>query len=192
MMDNGSGKLHITQEYLFTDYGNSPSHEPNGNLRAARLFPLLRFTFSNATKQENTPKYIRIDYRLELFLDQHLSRPSEALLGYGPSPGQAGIFADNDDPNTFLAAPPIVPPMLGLDNIFDRGEKPLKYEIIGHGLDKGRRADWDNIHYWANSPIEGTPRATTLGNPSTNQKMCRGHGFAPFPKQFLFRVRSDI
>jgi hypothetical protein len=150
LTSSGNSKLRIEQEYVFTNYSNTPSHEPSGKLQAARFYPLAHFSFSKSDSESDAPQYIRLDFRLELSCLPWLTTGmglEEVLKIYKDvdHPNQAGIFLDAVDPNMLLA----------LDNpkdqIFAKAEKPLRYEVIGQGLMHGSSKDWDNIHQWGMS-----------------------------------------
>lgn len=168
VLDQGSGKLTVVQQYLFTNYSDRPSHEPSGTLNAARLYPLLYFSFSKPEKIEKAPKYVRVDYRLELALDTQLDNvPKQGLSWTDPASlivwntlSQAGIFKDNDNLNYKLLHD-IYALGRGQNAIFDREEKPLKFEVIGQGLNHGNSGKWDNIHFWSykNNELPSTPGA---------------------------------
>src|SRR5262249_36812944 len=51
--------------------------------------------------------------------------------------------------------------------LFDQAEKPVPFELLGRGLERGAKADWDNIHQWGTAgsalsrlpPVPGTPHS---------------------------------
>lgn len=167
--------LSITQTYLFTDYKETPAHEPSGALAAARLFPLIKTNF--ITKQpfdknaETATRInsIRIDYKFQPRLDAFLlpeekavslikdlptttGNKEEIIKILKAKPQQAGVFIDEESPDIWSG-------MNGIESVvFKAAEKPLIYEIGGVGLAKGmpfftdetnvNRKAWDNIHWW--------------------------------------------
>src|SRR5687768_2081469 len=137
---DGTEKLAVIQEYLFTSYGKDPPHEPGHVLDAARLFPLLHFVYLPG-KLENeaiTPKYLRADYRLHLSLDKFLDKEKNLTR----ADNHAGIFRDNENLPPPIVTYFVVPGVHSahiphLEDIFAAGEKPLQFEVIGPGLTDG-------------------------------------------------------
>jgi hypothetical protein len=82
--------LRVTQTYLFTNYDNSPSHEPSGLLRAARLYPMVQFEFIPGNRQSPPPRYFRADFRIEF----NLGQLSSSLNSEPGVSHQAGVFKD--------------------------------------------------------------------------------------------------
>jgi hypothetical protein len=70
--DKESQPLSITQRYIFTNYSNSPSHEPSGILTVARLYPLLKFSYKGAPSEPKLPTFVRVDYRIESSIEMGL------------------------------------------------------------------------------------------------------------------------
>ncbi|MEV0774066.1 hypothetical protein [Nocardia salmonicida] len=169
--------LGLRQQYLFTDYGKDPPHEPGGVLDAARIFPLLTFWLPPVSdRRSRYPRYLRVDFRIDVAIDNI----DEMTLATGRKPGgiqrnRAGMFRDSDkDPNLaavglraagqFLFPDAQVSP---LRSIFAAVEKPLRYEVATGGLIDGVRPPgwdpkdtWDNLHFWAaNRGYISTPGA---------------------------------
>lgn len=175
--------LTIEQSFIFTKYGKDPAHEPGGVLPAARVFPLIKFSYGG-----KKIKSIRFDYRLHVSLDILLGRDSAldpqldtGLLGKLKPGGEeglkrivklltalrpmlAGIFRDTDE----------IPSSADTEDIFFAVEKPVLREVVGYGLKKGIPGDkvsettdhgnqiapgdaatWDNIHMWSNRRLAG-------------------------------------
>jgi hypothetical protein len=138
--------LTITQSFIFTKYGKDPAHEPGGVLPAARVFPLIKFSYGG-----KKVKSIRFDYRLHVSLDILLGRDSaldpqldtgllKKLKAGGEEglkkivgqlsrmrPMLAGIFRDTDE----------LPPGTDTEDIFFAVEKPVLREVVGYGLKRG-------------------------------------------------------
>lgn len=153
------GKLRVTQTFLFTKYDKEPPHEPGGVLRAARIFPLIRFELiepdaTSASKEEHhLVKSARVDYRFHLSMDG-------PHRGTDDRPNLAGVFKDEED----LDWGAVVVWFLAdrakaySRGVFKAGEKPLVKEIAAYGLFEGgnlvRRTGskepvccWDNVHW---------------------------------------------
>jgi hypothetical protein len=142
----GSGDLEITQEYLFTLYNNTPAHEPTTTLSAARFYPLLHFSYKPGDKKdEHVLTSLRADYRLHITIDQYLDRTRNEP----GKPNQAGVFKDTTHPSKTEVA------LVGLSGIFERLEKPLRYEIVSDGIVFGSTGTYDNIHQWGVQRTEG-------------------------------------
>jgi hypothetical protein len=162
VLNDDVGKLKVLQHYVFTEYSNSPSHEPLGVLTAARFYPLVRFEFSKAKKAH--AMYLRVDYRIEWDFNQYLDSPTRPMVN---SIAQAGIFLDEDFPSRVEgAARSIIPGLKKVETIFKQAEKPLRFEVIGQGLRKSERGvsepgDWDSIHQW---PLQPMPRQQSRDN----------------------------
>ncbi len=162
-------KLLVTVRYILTKYSLTPAHEPGGLLSAARLFPLVTHALidSNGQATEDPDfRSVRFDYRINYSLDVFLSAPDPKTFKAGTrqlstkewiailhKPQQAGLFRDSE----VLDYPP--------EKNFYAVEKPLVYEVVGHGLNDGvpgsigpegpdnstqviHRTTWDNIHWW--------------------------------------------
>jgi hypothetical protein len=140
-----SGELFIEQDYIFTEYSNTPSHEPSGNISAARLYPRIGFRISPSGSKESAPDFVRIDYRMQLELSS-LDSPQRLRRNRSdPFYSQAGVFGDNDNFDLTSAVRTANEP----DNeLFDIAEKPLIYEVIVTGIKSGSKGEVDNIHYW--------------------------------------------
>jgi hypothetical protein len=136
-------RLTVTQRYLFGAYSKNPPHEPGAVLTAARLFPLLEFTFTPGPENTPGPSYFRADFRFDFALN-------------GDGPDLAGVFRDGETVPAarFSSRPPfIVKPALA--DVFAGGEKPLHHEFIGPGLRESHvpigtispdPQTWDNYH----------------------------------------------
>ena len=155
--DSDDDYLTITQSFIFTKYGKEPAHEPGGVLNAARIFPLVKFSYGG-----KKVKSIRVDYRFEVALDllldpflntgatkgmlrhPHLdTAPTIGLVDPGPTklvqffklfkflarvrPMLAGIFRDKEE----------APASVKTEDIFYAAEKPVPWEVIGRGLIDG-------------------------------------------------------
>ncbi len=145
----------LTQTYVFTSYSASPNHEPSAQLRAARFYPLLTFSFTPSS--DPPPVYFRADYRVELAFSRELVTP----MSPGPQgPIQAGVFADDDEvfKATSVTRLKILASLLKTDALFRHAEKPVIYELRGIGLRSGSAGsvagDWDNVHLW---PLQSRP-----------------------------------
>ena len=138
-------KLDIEQSYVFTDYSKTPSHEPGGVVTGARLYPLVKFSYRGGATELPPVRFLRFDFRNAISIDPTLTGPK------GPATwvNLGGIFTDYDSLG--------IPPTLG--NIFERGEKPLRREVIGMGMLLGGAGDWDNIHQWGTTDLPATPGA---------------------------------
>jgi hypothetical protein len=162
-------RLAVSQRFRFSPYGNSPPHEPSGNLTAARCHPMMQYNLvSNPLVDKRRTYYrvakIRFDYRLHLFIDRHYSSPN-TLPQIGNS---AGLFADEESISRSDSI---------ADLIFSAIEKPLVREVATWGLYEGTNfvgersgqptdatpRAWDNIHWWGargqNQPIISAPGA---------------------------------
>jgi hypothetical protein len=159
--------LLIEQSYRFSAYGADPPHEPTGQLLAGRIFPYVKFSTLNPKI-----KSIRIDYRMNVVFDRPVFVTNgESIDGISwphwtnLSPqAQAGVFRDNDElprPSYFPGATALgsLVPQFAADQVFAAAEKPIQYEILGHGLLDGvpgklvssgmiTPITWDNIHIW--------------------------------------------
>jgi hypothetical protein len=154
--------LDIMQQYLFGNYGKNPPHEASGLLDAARIFPLTYFSFPKVVKPHLPyPKYCRIDYRLDVNLDNITSEDTAAqrIPDIVDPANKAGIFRDRE------AAPDFGEVLDdGVYALFDGFEKPVPYELASYGLVAGmpvdgveRRSTWDNIHIWPARQRIATP-----------------------------------
>jgi hypothetical protein len=150
----GSDLVMITQHYQFGDYGTNPPHEPGGLVQAARVLPLVSFRCSEGIN------YIRIDYRFHYELGSYI--PDWSISSPVPASNQAGVFRDRER----LSAGAFPVPHEG--DIFQAGEKPVRYEIVGPGLVRGQSiingvpGTWDNIHQWnakSSGDLPATPGA---------------------------------
>ena len=144
--------LVIEQSFIFTKYGKDPAHEPGGILPAARVFPLIKFSYGG-----KKVKSIRVDYRfdigLDLLLDPFLDTGVMKNLSSGPGkewlvkhlkdkrPMLAGIFRDHD----------ALPASVKTEDIFYAGEKPVVWELVGRGLINGIPGDKLTPHTVARS-----------------------------------------
>ena len=142
--------LVVEQEYLFTDYGKDPPHEPGAVVNAARIYPLLTFRYPRTAPGATAFNYIRVDYRLAISLEEFFASVLPARNAAVPAQRSAvGLFSDAK-----TAFPPTV------SGLFDRIEKPVPYEILSEGLDWGEQSYWDNIHQWpAGEELPATPGA---------------------------------
>lgn len=162
LLNGSNARLTVTQRYMFTPYGNYLSHEPSGQMKAARLYPLLHFAYEGDKQATRPLRYLRVDYRCELTIDRTLKRDeataAQAFREFAPN--QGGVFLDREPGPTLggIAAK-------GSKGVFEAGEKPLLWEIIGQGLLRGGMGDWDNYHQWGAQPeadlpiTPGTPHA---------------------------------
>jgi len=149
-LDTGSQPLSVQQDYLFTDYGKDPPHEPAGVIDAVRIYPLLSFRYPASTAGARLLDYIRVDYRLALTVEQFVGDATNVRKGT-EFQDQIGVFRDGE----VLKFP------YGIDEVFDAGEKPVKWELLGEGLDWGTKSQWDNIHQWAvGKTLPETPGAS--------------------------------
>lgn len=153
--------LRIDQIFLFSKYSNSPSHEPSGDLRAARLFPLVKFRLIRNENVDRTKKVsrvlsIRVDYRLHLRLDatHDLKKLEQMEKNRG---NRSGLFRDRDS-GAFARgwAGSVLEPNMS-DIVFEAVEKPLVNEVVAPGLRDGQSSYsehgrtvvcWDNVHQW--------------------------------------------
>jgi hypothetical protein len=136
--DSDDDYLVIDQSFIFTKYGKNPAHEPGGILEAARVFPLLKFSYGG-----KKIKSIRVDYRFDIALDL-LSDPflntdvmkilprvqgKEWLIKHltEERPMLAGVFRDQDELLTGVKT----------EDVFYAGEKPVLRELVAYGLKKG-------------------------------------------------------
>lgn len=157
----------LTQRYLLTAANNQPAHEPSGQLKSTRLYPLLEITLPPFVgfDTDSVIEEIRVDYRIEFALDSLKTKVS----GYVPSmpfpgapmgqihkssvptgtvgPNQAGLWRDRDDG----------PSGLDVTGVFAAAEKPLMWEVIGQGITKGVGDKWDNVHHWPRLPNRKQP-----------------------------------
>ena len=114
--------------------------------KAARLYPLLRFEYPlNSDKDKNKLKALRVDYCLQLSIERF-----QGNLTYQSNPlNQAGIFRDQESLEFITGGiPNIMNSGLTAGAVFKSAEKPLIYEVIANGLQRGHPGDWDNIHQW--------------------------------------------
>jgi len=153
---NDSQPLTLTQRYILTKESLKPYHEPLGVLTAARLYPIVQFSYKGLKDEKKPLNYLRIDYRFEFRLDPQIGERHT-----GPDLQQSSVVLDPDDlasgfkghvkaitsPITATGTPPI-------EQAFDRAEKPLETEMIGKGLNynpisgRAEKGDWDNVHVW--------------------------------------------
>jgi hypothetical protein len=182
----GTDQLTITQTYQFAPWGLDPPHEPGGILPAARLLPLVKVHCDQVDgRRDPDVRYIRIDYRLNYAL-QSLDPPATDLYTLASDPlrglpgtdasNQAGIFRDVEGSPPLLNATVsgielVVTPLIHslihpstLNQVFAAGEKPLTYEVLGHGLGRGSAYSptgstwsWDNSHQWPSSTTGTLP-----------------------------------
>lgn len=153
--DKDDDHLFVEQSYIFGKYGKDPAHEPGGVLEAARILPLVKFSYGG-----KKIKSIRIDYRFEISLDLFLYRDSgtlmlDPLLDTGvlkkvlkniprdeikkrliqqlkdKRPTLAAIFRDTEQ----------FPDLPRTDDVFDAYEKPVLWEIVAYGLKNGIPGD---------------------------------------------------
>lgn len=156
-----SSKLEIIQSFIFTDYNNTPKHEPSGGLMAARIFPIIKITYGN--EDDGYIDSLRIDYRFHLKLDGNLdTKPSEVyskIIKYNSErnqlknfPNQAGVFKDEEHVQSVIKV--IRTQNRDPNAVFSATEKPLPIEIGSIGLLNGTNiindhmTGWDNIHWW--------------------------------------------
>ena len=159
--------LTITQTYLFSYYKKRPAHEPSGELKATRLFPLIKTQFiepsnppfdKNATIQTKINS-IRIDYKFHLCLDTYLYTDNELRKRVNATTNAQWDEKQKQHPASYTADKLIIlkdkPQQAGVfidresvsyikgglggaeDAVFEAAEKPLIYEIGGIGLAKG-------------------------------------------------------
>jgi hypothetical protein len=165
-------RLTISQLFLFSRYGNSPAHEPSGNLPAARFHPMISYTFTPNDKVDRRVKYcriasIRFDYRMHLYLDPFKEKDSRA----DPRGNQVGLFRDSDE---HVGVGTVIGKgwwRLSADKgvsraVFKAAEKPAVLEVIVPGLHAGfpfiqkgkeRVMAWDNVHWWGAREGEDLP-----------------------------------
>jgi hypothetical protein len=163
LLEGSNGRLTVTQRYVFTRYGNYLSHEPSGELKAARLYPLLHFFYEGDPRSTTRLRYVRVDYRCELTVDRKWVRRAEASAARAFrdfAANQGGVFRDREPgPSVGGIA------RRGALGVFEAAEKPLLWEILGQGLVRGHKGDWDNYHQWGaqaetDLPVApGTPHA---------------------------------
>jgi hypothetical protein len=194
LFEDGRGKsgfLTVRQQILFTDYSNSPSHEPAGSVpggavTATRFFPLLSFEYTD----DGYVNSIRADFYVHLRLDGSVDAslaPSTYNSLNRAFPNQAGVFKDDDS-----QLGPFRQMSSGEQDLqfaFDALEKPIKTEICSLGLVHGSkslrlppnsllsvldeqdqnekgiesgREGWDNIHWWG-SRGKGNPIISAIG-----------------------------
>lgn len=138
----------IEQLTLFTPYGKDTAHEPGGILRAARIYPMIRFNAPRIEfgKKLNDP-YNRIT-AIRVLFRMRFQVQGSALEN------MAGIFRDKDDLGLASLEGAAIK---GPGNIlFSRAEKPLISEVVGRGVIGGTaftrrggdKLGWDNIHQW--------------------------------------------
>ncbi|MBJ6128507.1 hypothetical protein [Microvirga splendida] len=156
--------IRFWQRYFFTSYGATPSHEPSGNVPAARFYPILDFevVFPDLIDEIYKVAEVRVDFRIESGLDSFTqNKPSGLAMAMAEGrfvthkstgtvgDNQAGLFRDSDSPGG-----------LSVSGIFARAEKPLLWEVIAQGIRDGKPGDWDNIHQWpvfADGSLPPTP-----------------------------------
>jgi hypothetical protein len=161
--DDDDDVLAIEQSFIVTPYGKDPVHEPGGVLEAARLFPLVKFSYGGRRVAS-----IRVDYRFQVSLDifwgvsKSLLKTAEKLSAgkfvervRAQRPMLMGMFRDSE-------TPPLAP---FTTFIFDGVEKPVLHEVTTYGLKRGMPGEgtppfeeeewstWDNLHWWANVRI---------------------------------------
>jgi hypothetical protein len=135
-------KIRFRPTFVFTGYGKDPSHEPGGSLRAARLYPMLRFSLESQTRKKKDPNYRRVT-AIQVLFRLHI------VLAEGKKIwNQAGVFFDYDDAATKSGTAVGLARMKPGALFFSRAEKPLIYEIAGKGVVRGAVSQWDNIHQW--------------------------------------------
>ena len=177
-----SQKLRITQKYIFTDYSDTPAHEPTGGINAARLHPLT--TVSYPDKNDGYVASIRVDYRLHLNLDTY-AMLTRTGAGHGHHSTTINIYSrvTKDDLNNHVGLfkdldEPSAKGIAGAEKaVFESAEKPIVAEVIGDGLIRGsniasieritlkntertEQNTWDNIHWWG---AGGNIHASTPG-----------------------------
>jgi hypothetical protein len=180
-------QLSVEQSYRFSAYGTDPPHEPTGQLPAGRIFPYVKFSTFNPKIRS-----IRIDYRMNLvFTRPTLVKEGESIYGISAPVSintipqtQAGVFRDEDSLPLGATIPGL--PEIGkaltsrkfaTEAFFTAAEKPVQYEILGHGLLDGvagklvrgsgflRPLTWDNIHVWPKQEkLPSTPGAFHAGH----------------------------
>lgn len=108
----GSQKLTIRrQDYLFTDYSKNPPHEPGGPIDAARLYPLVSFSYPAGPGDKVRVDMIRVDLRL-VFALEPLGTPG--VIPALDFANQIGVFKDSDS----------LKPGFSIKTVFIAAEKP--------------------------------------------------------------------
>lgn len=158
------------QVFAFTETSSTPRHETVGVAAAGRFYPALNFsTGPVGDPTEEAIETLRFDFWIQPDLASGGRRtPSlllptlEATLGTGLAllenvnfeeitPQQAGLFRDRDHSlaHRLWTVGGIGRPG---EQVFEGAEKPLKWEIAGDGISRGRTSEtWDNIHVWGHS-----------------------------------------
>jgi hypothetical protein len=202
-------RMEFTQEYLFTEYSNTPSHEPSQVLKAARIYPLMRFYYPGIQDNDDPgvdfPIEIRVDYRLHvslnLLFDEKISKISPNI-NVGSSKNQAGVFSDQEELHEFTGG--VKSLFRQPDLIFKRAEKPLQFEVIGEGLKinnqnspklrkdssqnkepTSQMGDWDNIHQWPTKGKSGEDLPSTPGTPYASHIHWRWGKFNAIPSSLV-------
>jgi len=174
--DKDDDYLTITQSYSFTLYKKSPAHEPGGVLTAARIFPLIKFSYGG-----KKIKSLRVDYRFNFSLDfffpitkSNVLQGDNGLLNinainkatfkeqgviFDVRPNMAGIFRDNEE------IPSATETNFGFSNpdisaIFFAAEKPVQNEILGNGLLDGLPGIKDTLPIAGSDEGSGIPGTT--------------------------------
>jgi hypothetical protein len=139
-------KIRIQPRFVFTSLSKDPSHEPGGILRGARLHPMVHFELDEQTRAPPIDPYRRVT-AIQVLFRLHIK-----VIEGNKIWNQAGVFYDLDPADTLAGVGiGLIPPKPG-SLFFLRAEKPLPFEIVGKGVERGYPSDWDNIHQWA-SPL---------------------------------------
>lgn len=158
------GEVIIDHGILFSKYSNSPSHEPTGNLQAARFYPTVTTKF-NVNAQYSAVKFpsykvkkVRVDHRIHLSLDSLTGdKPSPATSFPSSANNYAGVFKDRE---SFSKSGAIYGG--AAKAVFEAVEKPLLFEIAAKGYENSNHINqsnvklWDNIHWWGQRFDGGT------------------------------------
>ncbi|HEY2053638.1 MAG TPA: hypothetical protein VGH14_06855 [Solirubrobacterales bacterium] len=158
------GGLKVSEIFLFSNYGNTPPHEPSTTLLAARCHPMCSYKMSlnasvDRTKNFQRVESIRFDYRVHLSVDSVLASGSTAAAF--PKSNDAGLFRDNDSAAAFTGAGSAIR-HLSASRAFSAAafaavEKNLVLEVTAPGLARGismykdtegEHWTWDNVHWW--------------------------------------------
>lgn len=155
--------LEVIQRPLFSTYGKIPPHEPGAVLDATRLSPLLKFALPPVRdRTQPYPRYLRVDYRLDIDLDNvdETALRAGGLAGSGVD-NKAGVFRDSETlPSVILMPLWIIGSILlsgpNVDQLFDALEKPARHELASWGMTAGpappswlsSTSPWDNVHIW--------------------------------------------
>ena len=143
--------VHITQTFLFSRYSNNPPHEPSGGLTAARLFPLIKFSFIkkegfiNPLNEYYEVYKIRADYRFEynmsVFIEPKNYKLDPNANKESDSSSLAELIKNADFTKDLTYIFQNQPQQAGLfadkeefEPGFGAAEKPIIYEVVGDGL----------------------------------------------------------